>query len=168
MARPEPKDSARQPTSDSDAAAAAASPDLRVGAVRYAGYANEVGESFRPLVARTLVHATYGVAGCYVLADAAFRSRDASRRGDSAAVEAGDTIMWQGLASVAIPGFVINRIVWAAGQLPLQSSPAGRKWLPTLTGLACIPLIVHPIDVAVDRMMDTLVRPLYPRGGSGS
>ena len=28
-----------------------------------------------------------------------------------------DTLVWQGLASVAIPGFTINRIVWAAGKV---------------------------------------------------
>lgn len=47
--------------------------------------------------------------------------------------------MWQGLASIALPGAVINRVVWAAGKaLP----PPSR--IPTLCGLAAIPVIVRP------------------------
>jgi len=37
--------------------------------LRYFGYANELGESFRPLIAHRWVHASYGVAGIYVAAD---------------------------------------------------------------------------------------------------
>lgn len=33
------------------------------------GYANEVGESFRPVIPKQLVHASYGVAITYVIAD---------------------------------------------------------------------------------------------------
>ena len=37
--------------------------------VRLLGYANEVGEAFRALVNVKLVHASYGLASAYVLAD---------------------------------------------------------------------------------------------------
>lgn len=137
---------------------------LRVGPVRLLGYANEVGESFRPLVPRWLVGASYGVAGAYVTADAAWRS-SVPPAGRSACAEAGDTLLWQTLASVAIPGAVINRLVWAAGAsiraLP-TAGPRARAWLPTAAGLACIPLIVGPIDRGVDALMDA-VRPCYDR-----
>ena len=127
---------------------------LREGPVRLLGYANELGESFRPLVSRSLVNASYGVAGAYVVADAAWRC-SIPTAGSSPAMEAGDTLLWQGLASVAVPGFVINRIVWAIG----HAGPASaRTWLPTAVGLACIPLIVHPIDEGVTRIMDATVR----------
>lgn len=33
------------------------------------GYSNELGESFRPLIKKKYVHATYGVAIAYVFAD---------------------------------------------------------------------------------------------------
>ena len=36
--------------------------------LRYFGYANELGESFRPLIHHRWVAASYGVAGTYVLA----------------------------------------------------------------------------------------------------
>lgn len=126
---------------------------LRTGPVRLLGYANEVGESFRPLVSRAAVLSSYGVAGTYVVADAWWRSRTTGRMG-----EAVDTLIWQGLASVAIPGYFINRVVWAAGRM---SPPHLRATLPTALGLACIPLIVKPIDHGVDGFMNQCVRPLY-------
>ncbi|NXG59698.1 MTFP1 protein, partial [Hemiprocne comata] len=46
--------------------------------VRYLGYANEVGESFRPLVPVSLVWASYGVATAYVTADAIDKGRRAA------------------------------------------------------------------------------------------
>ena len=130
---------------------------LRIGPVRLLGYANEVGEAFRPLVSRWAVGASYGIAGAYVTADAAWRST-APPPGRSAVVEAADTFVWQGLASVAIPGAVINRIVWAVGHM----SPASiARWSPTAAGLVSIPFIIKPIDHGVDRFMDGVARPMY-------
>jgi len=40
--------------------------------------------------------------------------------------------LWQGLASVAIPGLVINRIVWGVGKLPLPGK--ARAVAPTIIG----------------------------------
>ena len=48
---------------------------------------------------------------------------------------------------MAIPGFVINRIVYATGRF---GPPHLRSWLPTAVGLASIPFIVKPIDHGVD------------------
>lgn len=130
---------------------------LRQGPVRLLGYANEVGEAFRPLVPRWVVAASYGVAGAYVSADAAWRSM-MPPPGRSPILEAADTVLWQGLASVAVPGFVINRIVHVAGRL----SPASMlRWSPTAAGLASIPLIIKPIDHGVDELMNKAVRPLF-------
>lgn len=62
-----------------------------------------------------------------------------------------DTLVWQGLASVAIPGLVINRL--CAGSRVLLNrcavrllSQQARKWAVTGVGLASIPMIIHPID----------------------
>ena len=130
---------------------------LRQGAVRLIGYANEVGEAFRPLVPSWVVNATYATAGTYVVADTAWRSTSlplGSERGPLA--EATDTLVWQTLASVLIPGFTINRVVWAASKV----TAAGSR-LPTVAGLGSIPFIVHPIDHGVDWLLDTFLRPLY-------
>lgn len=132
---------------------------LREGAVRYFGYANEVGESFRPIVPRWLVNASYGVAGTYVVADAAWRS-SMPPPGRTAFVEAADTFLWQGLASVVVPGIVINRVVAAVSKF---GPPQYKVWLPTAVGLSTIPFIIKPIDHAIDLLMDQVIRPVYPR-----
>lgn len=78
----------------------------------------------------------------------------------AAAKTAADVFIWQMLASVVIPGIVINRITWGAGVLSKQSKLPGiaRKWLPTCIGLATIPFIIRPIDTAVDHAMDRTYR----------
>jgi|EP00802_Teleaulax_amphioxeia_P022968 hypothetical protein len=107
--------------------------------LRYFGYANELGESFRPLIHPRWVALSYGVAGTYVAADCAekyWRAQQiekytvAQRRmlGASRAI---DTGIWQGLASVAIPGLVINRIVWAVSKAPLKGRAA--QLVPTVS-----------------------------------
>ena len=74
-----------------------------------------------------------------------------------------DTLVWQGLASVAVPGFTINRICWLTGQV-LQRSTAlpaqTRKWVMLVTGLAAIPFIIKPIDHATDWTLDRSLRKL--------
>ena len=150
---------------DSQATSSDNNPDrMREGAVRYLGYANECGESFRPLWPRWAVNATYGVAGAYVVADAAWRS-SMQPPGRTGLVEAVDTLLWQGLASVAVPGIVINRVVAVVGHYgPLQH----RAWLPTAVGLASIPFIIRPIDHLIDVLMDGYVRPMYAKSGRQS
>ena len=138
---------------------------LREGPVRLLGYANEVGESFKPVVPHAAYLASYGIVGSYVLCDAAWRGTRPPL-GQSGVVEALDTLLWQGLASVALPGFAINRVVWAVGHASIGRIAPGnlRTWLPTAAGLACIPFIVKPIDRGVDLLMG-VVRPLYKKKG---
>lgn len=67
------------------------------------------------------------------------------------------------LASVAIPGVIINRITWGSGKLLKLTKIRGfpRKWSPTLIGLASIPLIIQPIDHGVDVAMDKTYRKYF-------
>lgn len=140
--------------------------------VRYLGYANEVGEAFRSMVPAAVVWLSYGVSSSYVLADAIDKGKKA---GEVPSPEAGrstrvtiavvDTFVWQALASVAIPGFTINRIcatslyvLGTATRWPL----AVRKWTTTALGLLAIPVIIHPIDRSVDFLLDSSLRKLYP------
>jgi len=51
---------------------------LRDTWARYLGYANEVGEACRGVLPLSLVHASYGLVGLYVLADAIHKGRRAS------------------------------------------------------------------------------------------
>ncbi|XP_002915611.1 mitochondrial fission process protein 1 isoform X2 [Ailuropoda melanoleuca] len=140
--------------------------------VRYLGYANEVGEAFRSLVPATVVWLSYGVSSSYVLADAIDKGKKAgavpsSEAGRSSRVTVAvvDTFVWQALASVAIPGFTINRVCAAslyilgtATRWPLSV----RKWTTTALGLLVIPVIIHPIDRSVDFLLDSSLRKLYP------
>ncbi|XP_047910794.1 mitochondrial fission process protein 1 [Anser cygnoides] len=154
----------------------AAEPDLyRDTWVRYLGYANEVGESFRPLVPVAAVWASYGVATAYVTADAIDKGRKAAAahahdpgKATRVGVAVADTFVWQSLASVAIPGFTINRLCAASlallGSLTRWPLPV-RKWATTALGLAAIPVIITPIDRTVDFLMDSSLRKLYGSEG---
>lgn len=86
------------------------------------------------------------------------------KQGRSAGLAFTDTLVWQALASVIIPGFTINRVCWVTNKL-LQSArtlpPMVRKWSTTVVGIGCIPLIVHPIDRSVDYLMDNSLRTWY-------
>ncbi|KAA0149702.1 hypothetical protein FNF27_07684 [Cafeteria roenbergensis] len=158
--------------------ALAGEPDLlRDTPLRLLGYANEVGEGFRPVAPRFVVP-TYAVALGYVVADTVHKytlaggDGAAGPQGVSPGLAAADTLVWQLFASVAVPGFIINRAVWfaqqgveQAGRLPeglplrrLLQLPAVRRWLPTAAGLALIPFIVEPVDKFVHRQMDITFR----------
>uniref|UniRef100_A0A5F8G208 Mitochondrial fission process protein 1 n=1 Tax=Monodelphis domestica TaxID=13616 RepID=A0A5F8G208_MONDO len=120
------------------------------------GYANEVGEAFRAMVPTSVVWLSYGVATSYVVADAVDKGKKASAawtsesgRTTKVAVAVVDTFIWQALASVAIPGFTINRLC-ALSLYALSRTTrwplAARKWTTTALGLMAIPVIIHPID----------------------
>ncbi|GMF18993.1 unnamed protein product [Phytophthora lilii] len=97
-------------------------PDIwRDSLVRYLGYANELGESFRPIAPR-LVVPSYVVAFGYVLGDTFDKAGKAhskavaegvsTRKRNAVVADAAiDTLAWQTMASVVIPGFTINRVV---------------------------------------------------------
>jgi len=135
--------------------------------LRYCGYSNEVGESFRPLIPRVFVNLSYAIAISYVLAECADKTVKTYKKHEllggglrPAAIIAGDVFLWQMFASVAIPGLVINRITWAAGKLLKNAKIKGmaRKWTPTCIGLVAIPFIIKPIDYGVDEAMDNTYR----------
>lgn len=176
---------------------------LRDGPLRYLGYANECGEAFAAWIPGWGVPLSYGVAIAYVLVDTADKGvkayKDAEAELDvptlNPAVDAGglakllavertlDTVVWQMLASVIIPGYTIHTLVAAVhgGLVPLESTqglldffesaapalgstPAALlalfdKTLPTLLGLGAIPFIVHPIDEGVHLLLNRTLRP---------
>ncbi|VEU34506.1 unnamed protein product [Pseudo-nitzschia multistriata] len=143
---------------------------FRDSLLRYLGYANEVGESFRYQYPRFVVP-SYVVSFGYCLADAATSGKKAydysTSEGSSTAaidsvVSTVDTLLWQSLASVLLPGFAINQIVkfsrFAVTKSPMAAPVALATWLPTVAGLGSIPWIIHPIDELVDTAMDSTFR----------
>ncbi|BET02488.1 Mitochondrial fission process 1 [Nesidiocoris tenuis] len=135
--------------------------------LRYLGYANEVGEAFRPVIDEKLVWGSYGVASLYVLADTVskavtvWRNEHPSSRFKESVKTGVDVLVWQSFASVIIPGFTINRICALSSYL-LRRSPVKKysKPMTVAIGLCSIPLIIHPIDRGVDFAMDRSVRPI--------
>ena len=130
--------------------------------VRLLGYCNEVGESFRYL-APWFVKPSYAISFAYVFADTYDKAmkqykKDGNKTSKTLNIKAVDCLVWQTFASVVIPGFVINRIVKMSRML--FKTPAF-KLVPTLIGLASIPLIVHPIDHSVDFAMDKSYRSYF-------
>merc|ERR1711894_445932 len=115
------------------------------------------------------VYASYGLASAYVLAGTNDKASKAKKLlGDSEGAlskigaAAFDTLLWQALASVIIPGFTINRIcagslLGMAKVIP-QVAEVKREWATTLIGLGVIPFIVHPIDTGVHVLMDNTTR----------
>lgn len=128
------------------------------------GYTNELGESFRPLIEKKFVHISYAIAIAYVFADTFDKSaktyKNTGKDLKKSIITAGDVVTWQMLASVAIPGFTINRICWAVGK-GIKAAKFKHKlasFIPTVIGLCSIPFIIHPIDRTVDSLMDNTYR----------
>ncbi|XP_076760011.1 mitochondrial fission process protein 1 [Xylocopa sonorina] len=134
--------------------------------VRYLGYANEVGEAFRPIIPTWIVRVSYAVASAYVLADTtnsglkAHQSNVSPRATKNTLLSMTDTLLWQSFASVIIPGFTINRICAAVQFVQRRSNNVALKnrWVPTIIGLASIPFIIHPIDNIVEQTMNVTYR----------
>ncbi|CAN0113089.1 unnamed protein product, partial [Heterosigma akashiwo] len=103
----------------------------RDGPLRYLGYANEVGEAFRLPYPRMVVP-SYAISIGYVLVDtldkASLATKNSSKdqNGDSGQIKevltaAVDTLVWQGLASVILPGITINQVVKATQRLVVEN-----------------------------------------------
>mmetsp|Transcript_7846 Transcript_7846/g.14892 ORF Transcript_7846/g.14892 Transcript_7846/m.14892 type:complete len:212 (-) Transcript_7846:104-739(-) len=170
--------------------------------LRYLGYANELGESFKAFISKGIYRSTYALSIAYALGDAVHKGTHAKRGLDQhedrnsyepasseisslsasreIAIAMADTAVWQLLASVIIPGVIINRAVstagWVVSQAPGGDSisdnravngsmkrftPFLKRWAPTTVGLALIPFIIHPIDSVVTQTMDEWMRPYY-------
>ncbi|XP_060071035.1 mitochondrial fission process protein 1-like [Ylistrum balloti] len=143
--------------------------------VRYLGYANEIGEAFRAQIPINAVRLSYGVASGYVVADAIHKGKEASektwenegQKSSQVRWAVLDTLLWQGLASVIIPGFTINRLCALSTYTFTKNSKfpiSTRKWITTVIGLACIPFIIKPIDKSVDALMENTFRKWYHIG----
>jgi fission process protein 1 len=131
--------------------------------MRFLGYANEVGEAFRPIIPRSVVISTYLVAIGYAAADTVDKGKRTSveNKGKFNFEKAGETALWQLMASVVIPPFFINRTCHFTAKALQRStlSPLAQRWASTLSGLVAIPIIYKPIDHGVTKLMDYTYAP---------
>ena len=141
-------------------------------AVRYFGYANEIGEAFRPLAPAPIVTFSYLVAFTYIAADSYSQGAkvvDSSSGGGwkkPSVLASIDSLLFQFMASVIFPSFTINRWVTFFGTV-LSELPEEQfsnvptellQYLPTATGLILIPIICGPLDVLTHRLLDNSFR----------
>jgi hypothetical protein len=70
-------------------------------------------------------------------------------------------VVFQGIASLALPMFIIHQTVHAAQYVTKR---AGRftKWGPTVAGLALIPALPYAVDEPAEHVIDTAFDTLWP------
>jgi len=138
---------------------------FRDSLLRYLGYANEIGESFRYQFPRAVMPSyilAFGYCGMDSLSTG-YREWNKAKESEklrNSSIATFDTLLWQTLASVMIPGFTINAIVRVSrfAVLKTAANQSLKTWLPTGFGLGSIPFIIHPIDNSVDYLLDNTTR----------
>lgn len=135
---------------------------FRDSIVRYVGYANEVGESFRPLIPVTFVLSSYFISASYVFCDVANQGHNAYLNRDvhdpnygvKIAKETAKSFIWQVLATELLPGAIIFTSVQIAQRYVFRGR-FGKgllgTWGPTAVGLSIIPFLPYTVDPFVDR-----------------
>ena len=133
----------------------------RETSIRYMGYANEVGEALEDYLPDWGLPASYCVAATYVIFDTldkgqrAYDSTPREDRFEETLRASTETLGWQLLASIIWPGGVIKLFVNVIDLI----IPYDDTILPTFIGILLIPVIIRPIDVFVDLLMeDTISR----------
>ena len=131
-------------------------------------YASEVGESFRPVISRSLVRFLYAISWAYVITDTIANIYFVQHLGSDAMLYTGiDKAIFHTFASMAIPAYTIHSIVKYSRKVFRYAfgleSKIGR-WGPVLIGLGAIPHIIHPIDHATEWVMDKTLREYVYKG----
>tara|TARA_R110000796_G_scaffold82975_2_gene181913 strand:- start:1245 stop:1685 length:441 start_codon:yes stop_codon:yes gene_type:complete len=120
------------------------------------GYTNEVGEVLGDFLPEWCLPASYCVAATYILFDTldkgqhAYDEAPVGERLEETLTTSFETLTWQIFASVVWPGGVIKCIYKFVEYLTHSDS----GYIPTLVTISMIPLIVRPIDTAVDIFME--------------
>jgi fission process protein 1 len=131
----------------------------RETSIRYMGYANEVGEALEDYLPDWGLPASYCVAATYVIFDTldkgqrAYDSTPRGERFEETMRASTETLVWQLLASIIWPGGVIKLAVNVIDFF----IPIDNDFLPTFIGILLIPVIIRPIDVFVDQLMEDTI-----------
>jgi len=165
---------------------ASAEPDnnfLHNGLYRYIGFVNDAGEAFEPLIGHKGVQASYKVVALYTLTDmflSGFRAfnRTKHQTGDESkslfegVAKAVDTFLFQMMASYYVLPWIIGQIRVQSGKLLghkklantlVQKNAFLKKYTPVAIAMAAIPILVHPIDKAFEKILDWTYRPLVDK-----
>lgn len=138
---------------------------------RFLAYTSEVGESFRPIIPKFIVNASYGASIFYVGADVYIHTNEMinnNKPKKEIILKTSDRIVWHSFASMILPAFFIHSIVKYSNKGInkinfMNKYPRGKSLMPTFIGLISIPFIIHPIDHLTDWSMDNSVRKFYDK-----
>jgi len=132
--------------------------------VRYTAYTSEVGEATRQHTTKLFVNSMYALSFAYVFADVGNKVYHHRHYGNEyMKFLASDQLLWHGMASLAFPSLVIHQIVhqsqhYLVPHVVKYTSQKVGRYFPLVLGLGCIPLIIHPIDVSADFVMNQTFR----------
>eukprot|EP00798_Chlamydomonas_sp_ICE-L_P011294 gene11294-18930_t len=122
-----------------------------------------------------LLAPSYALAFAYVFGDVIYKGqkqyiKDNQKITAALLVKSFDTLLWQSLASVFVPGLVIHKVVDAStvaikktlpGKEKILGGLVSTKLIPVALGLSAIPFIVGPIDHGVEVAVDKTIRQTY-------
>eukprot|EP01129_Flabellula_baltica_P001937 TRINITY_DN11829_c0_g1_i1.p1 TRINITY_DN11829_c0_g1~~TRINITY_DN11829_c0_g1_i1.p1 ORF type:complete len:192 (+),score=11.86 TRINITY_DN11829_c0_g1_i1:350-925(+) len=136
---------------------------------RAVAYTSEIGEAGRSVFKPWMVKTAYALSFAYVLADTGLKMSEEYEieKDTKRTVLTGAYMMvFHGLASLYLPAVMIHSIVKYSKLMLLKwkwsaSRPPVRGWVPSLIGLASIPLIVAPIDYGVEYALEKSLYPLF-------
>ena len=143
-------------------------------AFRYLAFTSDVGEAMRPVLRKTIVTATYGVAAAYCVADVGYETYKVSKTGKN---EKGhpctpvqmlvERSTFQLVASLAGPALIIHSSVdfakWATRKMQRF-----QRWGPSIFGLAIIPLLPMYLDEPAEHAIEYAFARWGPWAGAGA
>jgi len=131
-------------------------------------FSNEAAEAFKnqhPIFDKYGYKTLYAISFGFIGLDITYNTWKKKEYGNRImAYKAADLTAWHGLASLALPGIAVHKVVSTTKNYvtmkQLTSSFARRS--PIVAGLVAIPIVVPPIDHGVEWLFDKFIRPLYP------
>lgn len=99
----------------------------------------------------------------YVAFDAVYKAID--NRRPNPVLKAADALIWQGLASILLPGLVIGGVARGSNMLmeTLKVAKPMNRFIPLGLVILTLPLFGDAMDQVVDIVMDHTTRPLLLR-----
>ena len=125
--------------------------------VRLVAYTSDVGESLRPVIPRWAVTGLYGVSFAYVGCDVYVQAHGAiaAKASDEVVARtAVETLVFQLLASIAVPSLIIHKAVHAVEARAKTWTPGPlARWAPPAVGLAIIPVLPYVVPTPLSRIL---------------